>query len=285
MRSLDLLNALDPIEETAQLPPMQHLSASQLNMLLTCPEQWRRRYLLGEKEAPGGSRLLGTATHKAIEVNFLHRIETGEQLPEADVLDTFHETWEREIEEVGGAGEVRWDAKEAPDVLRSQGHALTAAYHSVVAPRVHPIAAEQRFRIEGLPVPIVGVIDVETRNHLIDVKTTSKKASTPKSSWLNQARLYQLRTPKAFEWHLLTRTKTPAVYTPHDVPGLTLPYVEVARNVTLRQIDFALRLLADQWRRYGPDRPWDYLGLTQDAWVCQWCGWGPQNKNVCQAWR
>ena len=45
----------------------QHLSASSLRMLATCPEQFRRVYLKGERQRPGATLVWGSADHYAHE--------------------------------------------------------------------------------------------------------------------------------------------------------------------------------------------------------------------------
>jgi len=46
---------------------ISHLSASSLRLLRVCPEAWRRRYILGERERPGEALVLGKAVHSALE--------------------------------------------------------------------------------------------------------------------------------------------------------------------------------------------------------------------------
>jgi hypothetical protein len=51
--------------------PVDHLSATQISMLNSCPEQYRQRYVLGKKERPGAALIVGGAFHEAIEDDFL----------------------------------------------------------------------------------------------------------------------------------------------------------------------------------------------------------------------
>jgi hypothetical protein len=46
--------------------PLQHLSHSSYNRFVLCPEDWRRRHVLGEKTAPSGSMFLGRQVDDAI---------------------------------------------------------------------------------------------------------------------------------------------------------------------------------------------------------------------------
>jgi hypothetical protein len=48
---------------------IEHLSASSIGMFRRCPEQFRHRYILGEKERPGEALLIGSAFHTGLEFN------------------------------------------------------------------------------------------------------------------------------------------------------------------------------------------------------------------------
>ena len=57
----------------AELP---HISATSLRMFKRCPEQYRRRYLLGEKVPPAANMIWGSADHAAIGYNLAQKIDT-----------------------------------------------------------------------------------------------------------------------------------------------------------------------------------------------------------------
>ena len=59
--------------------PLEHLSHSSYNRFVLCPEDWRRRYMLGEKTAPSGSMFLGRQVDDAITLYYRHMLEHGEQ--------------------------------------------------------------------------------------------------------------------------------------------------------------------------------------------------------------
>ena len=60
--------------------PLQHLSHSSYNRFVLCPEDWRRRYMLGEKTAPSGSMFLGRQVDDAITLYYRHILDHGERL-------------------------------------------------------------------------------------------------------------------------------------------------------------------------------------------------------------
>ena len=71
-----------------QKPPRKpHLSPSSLEMYAKCGEQFRRRYIEGDKIPPGVSMLRGTGVHAGVEANMRQKIDTYRDLPVSDVVD------------------------------------------------------------------------------------------------------------------------------------------------------------------------------------------------------
>src|SRR3954463_13790861 len=88
---------------------IRHFSPSSIRMLKVCPEQYRQRYILGKKERPGEALTLGSSVHAAMAFNLEQKIESHEDLPEAEVLEYFHDqAWPAAIESDGGKDEIRW---------------------------------------------------------------------------------------------------------------------------------------------------------------------------------
>ena len=71
---------------------IKHLSISQLGMFQRCGEQWRRRYLDEEVFPPGIAARVGSGVHKAAEINFKSKMQTGEDMPLDAVQDAAAET-------------------------------------------------------------------------------------------------------------------------------------------------------------------------------------------------
>ena len=90
--------------------PLQHLSHSSYNRFVLCPEDWRRRYMLGEKTAPSGSMFLGRQVDDAITLYYRHILDHGEHLSLDQVKDAFWDGWkaaaEAEREQLGIAWET-----------------------------------------------------------------------------------------------------------------------------------------------------------------------------------
>jgi len=254
-----------------RLPP--HLSVTQVRMFERCPEQYRRRYVLGHKEPPRGHLIWGGADHKTFEYNFAQKIETGADLPRSELIDLFSHHVDTLIDE---AGEVDW-GKSSRDETLTRGAGLVAAYRDDVAPRVQPVAVEREISLDvGLPVPLLGYIDVETEGGLIERKTASRRPSGLGQDWVLQARCYQLAVPKTVDWHVSVKTASPSIV----AEGLTLtPDGEDAVRVR-SYLSVTARAILSYYETFGPDDPWPGArGIDRSP--CGWCGF----RSSCDWWR
>lgn len=260
--------------------PVEHLSATSLTMAQRCPEQWRRRYVLGEKERPGAALVLGSADHRTHEFNYTQKVVSGVDLPTDTMVDFFTDVaWLTAMEEKGGAEEISWNEGEGPDVLRVKGAEMIRVYHETVSPRIQPIAVEVEFRVDvGLPVPILGFVDVEREEALTERKTSKNSMSQPKPEWRLQGRLYQLARPKPVEWHVVTKGKVPKAITPLEAPDLLLEAGNKGPERAAHLARVTGRLLNDMYSTFGPDEPWP--GAITHPWACGFCGW----RNRCHWW-
>lgn len=141
--------------------PVKHLSATSVSMFMRCPEQFRRRYILHEKERPGAALVIGRGFHAAQEVNFAQKIQSGEDLSVMEQVEAYHAGWDREVEQFGGVDEILWDDRERPDTLRAKGAKLVESYAVAVAPKMQPHSVEQEFNLTlpEVPVPFNGYLD------------------------------------------------------------------------------------------------------------------------------
>ena len=272
------LDELLPAPKT--LLPRDHLSASSIGTFARCPEQFRRRYLLGLKERPGAALIWGAADDFAHTTNFTQKIDSHEDLSADDVKLAFAEGFDRSVERDGGAGEVDW-GETKPGDLKDAGVRLVEVYHRSVSPKVQPLAVQRKFSyaIEGVPVPIIGYIDLEQAESLNEWKVVSRAEKQPKPQWRTQGRLYQAATGKPLAWHLKARTKTPAVYTPETAPGLYLPFSAQAIAATEERIRGIVATLLHFLATYGPDEPWP-SSAPGYGWACGFCAW----RSDCAWW-
>ncbi len=273
-----LLDSVFPLADTSDWPPglPQHLSAQQIGMYQRCPEQYRRRYLLGVKERPSAAVVWGRADHAAHELNFTQKIESHEDLPVGDVEDAFVDAFDRAVDEYGD--EVEWDEK--PAEVKDAGVRLVAVYHTVVSPRVQPTTVEREFSlaVPGVPVPLVGRVDLETAESAIERKTSRAMTREPKPEWRVQGLLYQAEHRRRIDWHVATKTRKPAVYTPEDTPGLTLPVHDRMVDAAQVLVRNTARSIMAHYSMFGPSEPWP--GALTHPWACGYCGFRP----FCSWW-
>ena len=285
LRLEDILSSKIPTTEAAPPAPrwlgyFEHLSATSLNMFARCPEQFRRRYILGERERPGEAAFIGSVFHKSLQFNYEQKIDSHQDRPLSEIVEYLHdEAWPTEMEKRGGPDEVMWDSEDLDEPRRTTER-VTTAYTRQVVPSIQPISVEKKLiaDLDGLPVPLLGYIDVDT-GVVVDTKTGKQAVKSPKAQWQLQGTIYQLLARKSVEFHTISRAKQPAVYTPLEDPRLLLSYREDRMPEAVRTIIHIASQIEFCLNRYGPDEPWPTLGVQHD-WACGFCGW----RSSCPAW-
>lgn len=267
-----------------QLWPLElgdYLSASRLTLFQRCPEQYRRRYLKNERERSNGNLVWGGADHYAHEQNFRQKIDSHEDLPVDDVKVAFAEGFDQRVEEGGGTDEIAW-GDQRPGEIKDAGVLLAAAYHMQVSPSVQPIAVETRFEVQipGVPVPVIGYIDVNEALRAIERKTAKAKTVNVKPGWRLQGLVYQYAKGLPVDYHVSVKTKTPAIYTADTEPGLRL--VDTRAELTERLMGNLAQHILTLYTTFGPDEPWP--GAITDDWACSYCLFGPKQNADCAWW-
>lgn len=252
--------------------PLERLSATSLGTFTSCPEQFRRKYLLNEKEAMSGDRFMGIVTHQALASLFDPALlgEAHEQ-PVEDMAVA--QAWEGTIER---EGEPDWHDKDGTDSYK-RAKQMVKAYWPI-AQEIHPIAVEQRFEEQIAGVNIVGYVDRELTDRILEVKTAAQKVSKPKPRWSLQGRLYSLVSAKPIEWHVITRQVTTKIYTPKEAEELYCPGFN--KDATVRIIRLTVERMNDLYARHGKDDPWPTDGIFGD-WSCSYCSF----KKNCGVWQ
>lgn len=261
----------------------EHLSASRLSMFQRCPEQFRRRYLLGEKERPGGALVLGSGVHRALEHNDRQKIESRIDLSVDEVQERFAAALDEKIDAEGGESEIVWGDTDRSRTQK-KGLALVTAYHTHVSPTIQPIAVEKKIThtLPGLPVPIIGYVDVETADSIPERKVTGQIQRKPKEGWLLQAMVYRAALGKRVEWHTMTSSdkhQTTHVLTPTDHPALSWAYTPGIAAMNDRLLGRIAMRLHSFWLMFGPDEPWE--GNVTHPWACGFCGY----RKDCDWWQ
>lgn len=256
--------------------PIKHFSASSIAKA-SCPEQWRQRYILKKQESRSGALVVGSAVHATFQENFTKKLVTGVDLDPGTIADVYDASWKKEV----ARDDVDW-GKDSADTVRAKGLQMVSVYMDTVAPRLEPLAVEQKFLaplVPGLPLPIMGFIDLVVPGRGIDYKTAARAVRGVKPEWRFQGLIYQMVKPFSFEWHVLTKTKEPQVFTPLDAPDLSLAYDPrrvAAMQKFVRTVGWTLNYF---YVTLGWDHPWPTMGVYTDG-KCHRCAW----MKDCSAW-
>lgn len=157
-----------------------YISPHRLEMYCKCGEQYRRRYIEGDKTPPGVFAHRGSGLHGAMKLNFAQKIQSQRDLPARDLVDASVAEFENalaregvqlsEEEESRGVSAVLAEAKDDTAVYAE-------AFARLQAPDYQPLLVEERVRIE-LPSAshdLLGYLDLmDTQNRIVDFKTAAK---------------------------------------------------------------------------------------------------------------
>ena len=239
------------------------LRQSQINTFLKCSRQWYYRYALGIVSPPGAAMSFGSSAHRAVETNYKQKIDTGVDLPAADVVEIFREDFR------GREKETAWAPGEDPGALADLGVKAVGLYQIEVAPTVQPLMVEKEFEstFSNTPLILQGRIDLVDDNDVLrDMKTTGKSPSAGEADRSLQLSLYGVgykaisgEYPKGYQLDHIVKTKTPKI---------------VCNRTTRTEADIARALavvgLVDRAITSGIFPPAD-----PNHWVCseKWCGY------------
>ena len=147
-------------------------------MLSKCGEQYRRRYIEGERIPPGVALIVGRGVDKSVEKNLQHKIDSQELLTLEEVKDAARDTvthdWHGDValsEEERAEGIKTVKAKAIDKAVR-----LAGLHAEETAPHLSPTAVNRSWRVElnGYPMDLTGVIDVQESNSVRDTKTSGR---------------------------------------------------------------------------------------------------------------
>ncbi len=270
--------------------PLQHLSHSSYSRFVLCPEDWRRRYILGEKTAPSGSMFLGRQVDDAITLYYRHILDHGEHLSVDQVKDAFGDGWkataETEREQLG----IAWEAELREDSAFKVGlDAVELTYSELIPHLGEPVAVQRKVEYNlapGLEWSVLCYLDLETRRSdagtllpaVVDYKVKTTPLSQYKADHDFQPAVYlagrwlegdpaaqfcfaQIAKPgprrKQIGASIMTTSRSTG-----QLRGALVRIAQVARQIVV------------SYERFGPDEPWGFAGPT--GWKC--------SERYCEAW-
>lgn len=193
---------------------IEHLSYSSISLFQACSEAWRRKYIANEKTYSTPELALGSAFHGTVEKH----LETG-----AALLDTWSEQW-RKASTDNSRSPIMWGA-ETPETYYNEGIRLFS--HPAIVTGVELIKSQFNggnlerkieLMVPGVPIPVIGYIDVILADGVpADFKTSSKSWTMDRAQKEQQSLFYLGALNQAGEtvpgWEFVhfvfVKTKTP----------------------------------------------------------------------------
>ena len=205
-------------KENEMSEPM-YLHWSQISMYTRCAEQFRRRYICGEKLPPGVALIVGSGFHRGVEATLRHKMETKELPPEEMTKQAARDSVAKAFDdEVFVPAD---DAEKSKADMRAdaidQAVACAALHRKELAPDVTPIAVERPWVVDiaGYPVSLAGTIDCDEGAIIDDWKTAAKSPSAGTTEENGQVVMYSMAKhvldgiiPR-FRMGYVIKTKTP----------------------------------------------------------------------------
>jgi len=242
------------------------LSYSSINLYLTCPEHWRRKYLLKQPQPSTPALIVGSAFHGTVE----RAVVEG-----AALAALWPAVWASKLEADGHTVEWGADTPEQHfnDGLRLVSASAVQAMVSEIRPRVdaqgHCIERKVSIEVPGVPVPIIGYIDIVCEDGVPgDFKTSKSRWSQADAEGEIQplfylAALHQMGTPapgNRFRHFVVTKTKEPTA-------------TVIEHSHTWDEIFWLYELIRQVWRGIEAE----VFPTNPNGWLCsaKWCGyWG-----------
>lgn len=184
-----------------------HLSASSINLFVAAPSLWLMEKVVGIKGKVGAAAHRGSAVESGISHGLFDHSASAEAC-QAVAMASFDR-----LTALSGDSRREKERDMIPGMIE-QGLALREKGNPM-----RPNLSDQHkieVRLEGVPVPIIGYLDFEFADEVIDTKTTNKIPSEMPAGHARQFSLYKhakmnkrMRgayiSPKRMEIHTLTR--------------------------------------------------------------------------------
>lgn len=238
-----------------------HVSFSQLDLMIKCPEAWRQRYLVGTRGPATTALAVGSGVHAGI-AKMYEQLRANPKTSKKTLLEHATSAISDELDK-------REIAEYLRDEVETSSTHLLEVYATERPTHVKPIATEQEIRVD-LPdsdISLKGFIDVVAETSIVEIKTSSRKITIPTGAWKVQAWLYQAAIPKPVEWHVLVKQKQPILITS---AALAVPYDPNVTSKALGLASATLERIQKLYEQRGPYEEWPTDGILH-PWACSTC--------------
>ena len=258
------------LDESKPGDPLAYLSASRLKSFLTCRLRFFYEKVLGLKAPASPALQVGKAVHAGLQHFNLARWRGGD----ASLAATL-QAYDKVYGELEVQDPVDYECKDRQECIDTGRRVLDAYLGSDLAADTRRILGVEAYlrREDGLPLPLVGVVDLALEGNVpVDFKTVAATPVLEDEAWQNELQLttYHLlmqdatgEEPGPGELVYLVKLKTPKIIK------------QVLPPVTQAQVD-RLKALADVYAD-GVSRQ-DYH--PSPGMQCRWCSYRTQ----CAAW-
>jgi putative RecB family exonuclease len=183
--------------ELSDLRKQEHLSASSIGTYIDCSLQY---YFSRVKRLPmefvSDALSFGTVIHLVL-AEFYRSKMTGDRMSLKDIHESYRQHWKQEAED---RTDIQYaDGKDFKTYLAEGVNLLSAWFNKLPDDNFEVIGVEEAFAFEvpGLPVPIIGAMDLVEQDDagtviITDFKTSSRAYSADEIDQNMQMTLYQL---------------------------------------------------------------------------------------------
>lgn len=203
---------------------LTHLSYSSISSFLMCPRAWRYHYIDKIKTPTSPALVFGSAFHHALEEH-ITKFSTPGVYARRTLADDWREKWAQHVE---AQPEIAWDKE--PDHYQALGTAMLSVPETVeLVEHLLPLTTDRlmieervELRVPGVPVPVIGYIDIIEHDGVpADFKTSSRAWSAGRAHEELQPTFYlaalnqmgfELNPEQAFKYYVFVKNaKSPRV--------------------------------------------------------------------------
>jgi hypothetical protein len=270
--------------------PLAHLSHSSYTRFAMCPEDWRRRYILGERTAPSGSMFLGRRVDDAITVYYRRILEHGDRLNLDQIKDAYRDGWQADAQVERERLGIAWEDDLPPDGAFKIGlGAIELTFERLIPHLGEPVAVQRKLEYTlapGLEWSVLCYLDLETTRPNGDARVPAIVDYKVKATPLTQFKAdhdFQPAVYLAGRW-LEGDPAAEFSFAQIGKPGPRRKQIGASLVTTSRstgQLRGALvriaqvaRQIAANYERFGPDEPWGFA--DPGGWKC--------SERYCEAW-
>lgn len=155
------------------------LHHSMLSTLSKCGLQVYYRWVEGIKVPPGFALHVGSAVHRAAELDLVRKMTTGSPAPREEVVTKARESLALAVEGDGVMLEPEEKSVGLPKLIadaQDKAGDLARLHNAELTPALNPLHVERKMRLEltGYPFDLEGTVDVQEAGRIWDLKTASR---------------------------------------------------------------------------------------------------------------